>query len=372
MTEPAKILVVDDTPHNLRLLGDLLTAKGYAVATATSGPEALEQVDKHRPDLVLLDVVMPGMSGYDVCQRIRANPATGLLPIVMVTALDPGQERIRGLEAGADDFLTKPINQPELLARVRSLLRIKSLYDTVQAQAAQLADWNRTLAQRVEEQVAQLERLSRLKRFFSPQLAEAIVAGGAEDPLKTHRRELTVVFVDLRGYTAFAETAEPEELMGVLREFHAAMGRLIVAHEGTLERFAGDGMMVFFNDPVPADDHAARAVRMAVAMREAVKALQVRWRKRGYGLDVGLGIAQGYATIGAIGFEGRWDYGAIGTVTNLAFRLCGEARPGQVLVSSRVLGAVEELVEAEPMGEVTLKGFLKPVPVYSVVGLRSA
>jgi class 3 adenylate cyclase/CheY-like chemotaxis protein len=368
---PAKILVVDDTPHNLKLLGDLLGAKGYAVVTATSGPEALELVDKERPDLVLLDVVMPGMSGYEVCQKLRANPATGILPVVMVTALDPAQERIRGLEAGADDFLTKPLNQPELLARVRSLLRIKSLYDTVQAQAAQLGEWNRTLEERVQEQVAQLERLARLKRFFSPQLVEAIVAGGAEDPLKTHRREVTVVFLDLRGYTAFAETAEPEELMGVLREYHAAMGRLVVAHEGTLERFAGDGMMVFFNDPVVVEDHAARAVRMAIAMRDAMAELQGRWRKRGYDLHIGVGIAQGYATIGAIGFEGRWDYGAIGTVTNLAFRLCGDARPGQILVSSRVLGAVEELADVEPMGEVALKGFLKPVPVFNVVRLKS-
>ncbi len=371
MSEPAKILVVDDTPHNLKLLGDLLTAKGYAVVTAASGVEALEQVDKQRPDLVLLDVVMPGMSGYEVCQKIRASAPGGILPVVMVTALDPGQERIRGLEAGADDFLTKPINQPELLARVRSLLRIKTLYDTVQTQAGQLAEWNRTLEQRVQEQVTQLERLSRLKRFFSPQLAELIVTGGADDPLKTHRREVTVVFLDLRGYTSFAETAEPEEVMGVLREYHAAMGQLVLGHGGTLERFAGDGMMVFFNDPVPVEDHTARAVRMAVAMREAMTGLAAKWRKRGYDLDIGVGIAHGYATIGAIGFEGRWDYGAIGTVTNLAFRLCGDAKPGQILISSRVLGAVEELVDAEPIGELTLKGFSKPVPVFNLRSLRA-
>ncbi|HEV8310853.1 MAG TPA: response regulator, partial [Methylomirabilota bacterium] len=341
MSTPAKVLVVDDTPQNVKLLADLLTAKGYAVVTAASGPEALERVDKESPDLVLLDVVMPGMSGYEVCRKIRETPAAGILPVVMVTALDPGQERLKGLEAGADDFLTKPINQPELLARVRSLLRIKQLYDTVQTQAAQLAEWNRTLEQRVQDQVTQLERLGRLKRFFSPQLAELIVAGGTEDPLKSHRREVTVVFLDLRGYTAFAETAEPEEVMGVLREYHAAMGTQVLAHGGTLERFAGDGMMVFFNDPVPVPDHAERAVRMALAMRDQVTELAAKWRKRGYDLHIGVGVAQGYATIGAIGFEGRWDYGAIGTVTNLAFRLCGEAKPGQVLVGSRVLDAVD-------------------------------
>ncbi|MGH7318471.1 MAG: response regulator [Candidatus Rokuibacteriota bacterium] len=372
MRTPAKILVVDDTPRNIKLLVDLLTIKGYAVVTAASGPEALTQIDAEQPDLVLLDVVMPEMSGYEVCRKIRENAATTLLPVVMVTALDPTPERVKGLEAGADDFLTKPINQPELLARVRSLLRIKDLYETVQAQAGQLAEWNKTLEQRVEEQVGQLERLSRLKRFFSPQLAELIVAGGAEDPLKTHRRDVTVVFLDLRGFTAFAETAEPEEVMRVLREYHAELGQLILAHEGTLERFAGDGMMIFFNDPVPVADPAARAIRMALAMRECAGGLTAKWRRQGYELDLGIGIAQGYATIGAIGFEGRWDYGAIGTVTNLAFRLCGEAKPGQILVSRRVLTTVEDLVDAEFVGELQLKGFSRPVSAFNLVKLKTA
>ena len=215
-----------------------------------------------------------------------------------------------------------------------------------------------------------VEKLSRLKRFFSPQLAEAIVTGGADDPLKTHRREVTVVFLDLRGFTAFAETAEPEEVMGVLREYHAEMGKLILEHEGTLERFTGDGMMIFFNDPAPVPDPAERAVRMAVAMRDRVAELVGRWRKRGHDLALGVGIAQGYATIGAIGFEGRWDYGAIGTVTNLAARLCGEAKPGQILVSSRVAGGVEDLIEAEEIGALTLKGLARPVPAVNVVGLK--
>ncbi|MBI2525419.1 MAG: response regulator [Candidatus Rokubacteria bacterium] len=363
MTHPARILVVDDTPHNVKLLADLLAVKGYAVATAASGREALDRVTADRPDLVLLDVMMPEMSGYEVCRAIREDPATAMLPVVMVTALDPAQERIKGLDAGADDFLTKPVNHAELLARVRSLLRIKALHD-------QLAESNRTLEERVRQQVAQLERLGRLKRFFSPQLAELIVAGDAADPLQSHRREVTVVFLDLRGFTAFAETAEPEEVMGVLREYHAEMGRLILAHEGTLERFTGDGMMIFFNDPVPVPDPAARAVRMAVAMRERVAELIVTWRRQGYELDFGIGIAQGYATIGAIGFEGRWDYGAIGTVTNLAARLCGEARPGQILVPRRVLAGVDSLVEAEPAGDLALRGFSRPVPAFNVLALK--
>ena len=215
-----------------------------------------------------------------------------------------------------------------------------------------------------------VEKLSRLKRFFSPQLAELIVTGGADDPLKTHRREVTVAFLDLRGFTAFAETSEPEEVMGVLREYHAEMGKLILDHEGTLERFTGDGMMIFFNDPVPVPNPAERAVRMALAMRDRVASLLGRWRKRGYELDLGVGIAQGYATIGAIGFEGRWDYGAIGTVTNLAARLCGEAKPGQILIALRVAGEVEDLIEAEEVGPLALKGLAKPVPAFNVVRLR--
>ncbi len=371
MKTPAKLLVVDDTPKNVKLLADILTAKGYNVVTAASGSEALSVIEVEKPDLVLLDVVMPEMSGYDVCRRIRSNSATEVLPVVMVTALDPGEERIKGIEAGADDFLTKPINQAELLARVKSLIRIKELYDTVQHQAAQLADWNQSLERRVREQLEQLERLERLKRFFSPQLAELIVSGGTEDPLKTHRREITVVFLDLRGFTAFAETAEPEEVMAVLRDYHTEMGKLILQHEGTLERFTGDGMMIFFNDPVPVDNPAERAIRMTLAMRQRVTELMVKWHKRGYELDFGVGIAQGYATIGAIGFEGRLDYGAIGTVTNLASRLCGEAKPAQILIPQRLLGAIEELVEAEAIGELTLKGFHRPVPAYSIIGLKT-
>ncbi|MBI2207377.1 MAG: response regulator [Candidatus Rokubacteria bacterium] len=364
MNTPARILVVDDVEKNVRLLADILKFKGYDVVTAADGTGALERVGAAQPDLVLLDVMMPDLNGYDVCRKIREEPRTATLPVVMVTALDPTQERIKGLEAGADDFLTKPINQAELLARVRSLLRVKDLHD-------QLGALNQTLEQRVRDQVSELERLSRLKRFFSPQLADAIVHGGADDPLKTHRREITVVFLDLRGFTAFAETAEPEEVMGVLREYHAAMGQLVLEHEGTLERFTGDGMMVFFNDPVLVPNPAERAIRMACAMRERVDDLRRRWLKQGFDLALGVGIAQGYATIGAIGFEGRWDYGAIGTVTNLSARLCGEAKGGQVLVSSRVANAVEEIVDVEEVGALTLKGLLKPVPAFNVLRLKS-
>ncbi|MBI1846363.1 MAG: response regulator [Candidatus Rokubacteria bacterium] len=364
MTDGARILVVDDTPQNVKLLRDVLEARGFRPLTAASGKEALEVLAKEAVDLVLLDVVMPEMSGYEVCRAIRERHGL-TLPVVMVTALDPATERVKGIEAGADDFLTKPINQAELLARVRSLLRIKSLHD-------ELADLNRSLEARVAEQVGQLDRLSRLKRFFSPQLAELIVSGDAEDPLRSHRREITVVFLDLRGFTAFAERAEPEEVMGVLREYHAEMGGLILAHEGTLERFTGDGMMIFFNDPQPVPNPAERAVSMALEMRARVQALGEGWRKREYDLAFGIGIAHGYATIGAIGFEGRLDYGAIGTVTNLAARLCGEAKADQILITRRLLTTIEDLVSAEPIGELSLKGITRPVPTFNVLGLKEA
>lgn len=365
-----KILVVDDTPLNVKMLADLLTFKGYQAITAASGAEALAKIEAEQPDLVLLDVMMPGMNGYEVCQKIRANPATGLLPVVMVTALDPGQERVKGIEAGADDFLAKPINQPELLARVRSLLRVKELWDTVQEQAGQLAELNKTLEARVQEQVAQLDRLGRLKNFFSPQVAESIVSGGGEDLLKTHRREVVVAFLDMRGFTAFTDSSEPEEVMSVLAEYHRAMGPLIQANEGTLERFAGDGMMVFFNDPIKLENPTLNTVKMALAMQGQFAPLRAAWKKRGYDLDLGIGFVQGYATLGAIGYEGRWDYACIGSVTNLAARLCGEAKGGQILTNQKTLARIEDVVQFEAVGEATLKGIANPVTVFNITGIK--
>jgi class 3 adenylate cyclase/CheY-like chemotaxis protein len=366
----ARILVVDDTPANVKLLEDLLGFHGYDVEAATSGEEALAAIRDRMPDLVLLDVLMPGLSGYDVCRAIRSDASLAMLPVVMVTALEAREERVKGIEAGADDFLSKPVNPPELLARVRSLLRIRRLYETVQRQAEQLAAWNRTLEARVTEQVGHVEKLLRLKRFFSPQLAELILAGGADDPLESHRRDITVVFLDLRGFTAFSETSEPEEVMAALSEFHHAMGRRILEFQGTLERFTGDGLMVFFNDPLPIHQPARRAVEMAFAMQEDVLKLSAQWKKKGYALGLGIGISQGYATVGAIGFEGRIDYGAIGTVTNLANRLCDLAEPGHILVSQRVFAEVEEIVFAEDLGDVALHGFKRPVRSHRLLDLK--
>jgi len=361
-----RILVVDDTPLNAKLLADMLGANGFEVATASSGGEALDRLRKEAIDLVLLDVVMPGMSGYEVCREIRRSEGLGYLPVILVTALDPDTERVHGLEAGADDFLTKPVNLGEVLGRVRSLLRIRSLHETVREQAAQLAAWNRDLETRVREQVAELERLSHLKRFLSPQIAE-VVAADREEILRPHRRKVTVVFIDLRGFTSFAESSEPEEVMELLGEYHGAMGRLIVAYDGTLERFTGDGLMVFFNDPIPVDEAEKRAVCMALDMRAAALRLDEQWKRRGHSLALGIGITSGYATLGAIGFEERQDYAAIGTVTNLAARLCEEAAPGQILISERLRALVESTVETRPVGELALRGFQRPVPAHDVI-----
>jgi adenylate cyclase len=310
---------------------------------------------------------MPGLSGYDVCRRIRANAATSLLPVVMVTSLDPHDERLRGIEAGADDFLSKPINQPELLARVKSLLRIKALQDEVQRQTVELREWNVRLEDRVREQVAELERLSQLKRFFAPAVAEAIVSNGEQSILTPHRREICYVFLDLRGFTAFTDAAEPEEVQAVLGDYHAAMGRLIAEHEGTLDRFAGDGILVFFNDPFPTPEPARRAATMAVEMRARFDALRTQWQQTGYELDLGIGIARGYATLGAFGYEGRFDYTAVGRVVNLAARLCAEAKPGQILIDQRTRAALASTFRVEAVGPIVLKGFVQPVAAFALM-----
>ena len=369
--ETGNILVVDDNAANREMLSRRLARVGHRVQVVANGPDALALLRQQPIDLVLLDVLMPGMSGYEVLQRLTADDALREIPVVMISALDEMDSVVRCIELGAEDYLPKPFDPVLLRARIGACLEKKRLRDREAMHLRQLAEWNQKLEQRVKEQVALLDRLGRLKRFFSPQLAELIVAGGADDPLATHRRDLTVCFLDLRGFTAFAESVEPEEVMGVLREYHAEMGRLVMEHEGTLERFTGDGMMVFFNDPVPVPNAAERTVRMALAMRKRVGEMIVSWRRMGYELELGVGIAQGYATIGAIGYEGRWDYGAIGTVTNLAARLCGEARPGQILVSKRLLAATADLFEVESVGELALKGLHRPVTAYNVLGTKA-
>jgi class 3 adenylate cyclase len=366
------LLVVDDNAGNRELLARRLARQGHEVHAAAGGDEALEMLRQRPFDLVLLDVLMPGRSGAEILRELKADADLRDIPVLMISALDEIETVIRCIELGAEDYLAKPFDAVLLRARVGACLEKKRLRDQQAQHLRELGEWNRMLEQRVQEQVAQMERLGRLQRFFSPQVAELILSGETADPLKTHRREVTVVFIDLRGFTSFAEISEPEEVMTVLREYHAAVGQVILAHEGTVERFAGDAIMVFFNDPVVVPNPAERAVRMAVAVRDQLQELSVAWRKRGHQLGVGLGVAQGYATIGAIGFEGRWDYGAIGTVTNLAARLCAEATGGQILISTRVADAVGELIEGAPVEPLTLKGFHRPMPAVDVRGLKGA
>lgn len=371
MHNPPSILVVDDIETNRDILVMRLSTQGYQLLQAADGEEALAIARKERPDLILLDVMMPKIDGIEVCRQLKADKSLSFMPIILVTAKADSKDVVAGLEAGADEYLSKPIDQMALLARVKSVLRQKQLYDQVQEQAADLARWNKTLEQRVSEQLGEIERISRLKRFLAPQVVDLILSSGDEKMLESHRRDITVVFCDLRGFTAFAEIAEPEEVMAVLREYHAALGELIHRHEGTLDHFAGDGFMVLFNDPLPCPDPAMRAVRMAVEMREVVAGLSVKWRRYGPELGFGIGIARGYATLGRIGFEGRFDYSAIGTVVNLAARLCAEAKAGQILVDGKVHSAAEEYADMEAAGELTLKGLTRPMMAYNVSALHA-
>jgi adenylate cyclase len=372
---PPRILIADDNPNNIEVLRVRLGAQGYDIVTAADGEEALTRARADDPDLILLDVMMPKRDGISVLKELKADSSSRFVPIVLVTARADTRDVVTGLEAGGDDYLTKPVEQAALVARVRSLLRIKELHDTVTAQAAQLneqatqlAEWNKRLEARVSEQVNEIERMSRLERFLSPQVAKVIASfADADQRLASHRREVTVLFCDLRGFTAFTENAEPEEVMAVLRDYHEAVGTLIFQYEGTLERFLGDGIMIIFNDPIPCADHTERTVRLALDMRHAVEKVLNDWKRKGHTLGFGIGIASGYATLGQIGFEQRRDYTAIGSVTNLASRLCDEAKAGQIVISQRALSAIESRVEARLIGELTLKGFHRPMPAYEIV-----
>jgi class 3 adenylate cyclase len=370
MREKPLVLAVDDRAENLDIVRVRLEAQGYEVLTAMGGEAALAVVSDASPDLILLDVMMPGMDGIEVTRRLKGDPATRPIPILLLTAKADVHDVVDGLNAGADDYVTKPFDHSTLTARVRSLLRTKALYDTVERQAAELAILNRDLEARVARQVAELERTRSLRRFLAPQVADFLLKQGDEASiLDHHRREIVVLFCDLRGFTSFAESAEPEEVMDLLGRYHATLGPLIHQAEGTLERFTGDGMMVFFNDPLPCDAPAIKAVSLAVEMRAECAELARFFATRGHTIGFGVGIAQGYATLGRIGFEGRFDYAAIGTVTNIAARLCSEARDGQILVTRRVALEAADATRTTSLGEIRLRGISKVLEVFNVDSL---
>ena len=360
-----RVLVADDSAVNRKLLVQLLSRLGLQSIEVEDGAAALAVLQAEGPagiDVVLIDVVMPGLDGYETLAAIKDDETLRDLPVIMVSGVDELDSVVRCIEMGATDYLSKPLNPQILGARINASLAAKRLRDLDKEYLERQTALTATIERQREE----------LSRFLSPQVAALVSSPEGEQLLAGHRRQITAVFCDLRGFTAFAETAEPEELFGVLRDYHEAMGALIVEHGGTLEHFAGDGIMIFFNDPVLQPDHVERAVRMAVAMRERFADLAVRWRKLGYELAFGVGIAVGYATLGRIGFDGRFDYGAIGNAVILASRLSSEAKGGQILLSQRAYAAVEEIVEATSVGELALKGFSRPVPAVDVIALRNA
>ena len=370
--DAAHVLVVDDDPLNRSILAISLERDGHRVSQSENGRVALDVLARADVDVVLMDIEMPVMDGYAVLRHRHDAPDLRSIPFIVISAVDDMASVVACVELGAEDYLAKPFDPVLLKARLGACLEMKRLRDhervllaTVTAQAERLEEWNRELAVRVEEKVHEVEQLSRLRGFVSPQIAEMIVSGG-EEALRSHRRDITVLFSDFRGFTAFAETSEPEDVIGVLSEFHAAVGPLVFEHHGTLSQFAGDGMMVFFNDPVPVDQPALAAVRLGVAMRACAEELRTHWQALGHDLTLGVGIASGFATCGRIGFDGRFEYTVMGTVVNLAARLCGAAAGGQVLITNRVLAATQPLVDAVSIGELDLKGLTRPVPAYDV------
>ena len=360
-----RVLVADDSAVNRKLLVQLLGRLGLQSIEVEDGAAALAVLHADGPagiDVVLLDVVMPELDGFETLAAIKADETLRDLPVIMVSGVDELDSVVRCIEMGATDYLSKPLNPQILGARINASLAAKRLRDLDKEYLERQTALTATIERQREE----------LSRFLSPQVAALVSSPHGEQLLAGHRRQITAVFCDLRGFTAFAETADPEELFAVLRDYHEAMGALIVGHGGTLEHFAGDGIMIFFNDPVLQPDHVERAVRMAVAMRARFVDLAVRWRKLGYELAFGVGIAVGYATIGRIGFDGRFDYGAIGNAVILASRLSSEAMGGQILLSQRAFAAVEDVVEADSVGELALKGFSRPVPAVNVIAIRNA
>jgi adenylate cyclase len=361
-----RILVLDDNVDLASALGELIEDAGYEVFETQSVEKALEKLKHDGIDLVISDVRMPEMTGYDFCRAARAQMQNEYIPIILLTGEIDEFEIIKGLDAGADDFLLKPTRLPDLIAKIRSLLRIRSLQNKIREQAEKLADWNRDLNNRVHLQVAELNKLERLKRYFSQNVAEIIVSDDFENRLKTHRKKISALFVDLRRFTAFAEAVEPDEVSRVLSEFYSSVGQIASRYEVTLGNIAGDGMLFFFNDPIDLPDHREKAVMMALDLRSSLSSCSQNWSNQGYSLSFGIGLAEGEATIGGVGFQQFWTYTVVGSTVNLASRLCSEAVDGEILVSDRFRSRVQGNLAVESKGTKRLKGFTDEVSVFNI------
>ena len=347
-----KILAVDDNKQNLELLIRSLSAAKYEVITASDGPTALQLIDSGAVDLVLLDVMMPGMSGYEVCEKIRANDATRLLPVVMLTALHDVSHRIRGIAAGADDFLTKPFNREELLTRVKSLLRIKTLYDDIETKNALL---RRVIGRYVSEAVA----------------AEIVADPGRHLKLGGEKRDVTVLFGDLRGFTPIAERLDPEDVVDILNVYLSHVIDLVFEFRGNLDKFRGDGFMAFFGAPIAHGDDAASAVRCALALQERLKSISFA-KFPEIRLLAGIGINSGAVIAGNVGSERRTDYTVIGNQVNLAQRFEANAGPGQILITGATYERCKELIEVRDLGRLRVAGMQDGVMAYDVLRWRAA
>jgi adenylate cyclase len=350
----SRILVVDDEPDLealiLQKFRHQIQNGMVSFLFAREGVEALATLKANAGiDLVVTDINMPRMDGLSLLQKLQESEDR--VSTIIVSAYGDMANIRTAMNRGAFDFLTKPIDFTDFEATLAKTIR------------------HVEVLREARQQQAEAERAyGRLRRVLPPQVADLIVSSGTENQLESHRREITALFCDLRGFTGFSESSDPEDVMALLREYHTVIGKIIYKHGGTLERFAGDGVMVIFNDPVPLPNPALTAVQTALEMRAAIGVLVEKWRRLGHELGFGIGISHGYATLGTIGFEGRFDYAAIGTVSNVASHLCDEAQSGQILISPRVLLAVEDAVTVEPAGELTLKGLRRPIVVYNVVG----
>ena len=370
-----RVLIVDALKERAAELESWLQAAGFKTIASADVPDVPALVRMHPPDLIILDTKLTSVDWVEVCRQLRESGRESMPILLVAESKGIDWDRIfEGLAVAEtnsiNDFLLAPFTRKELLAKVETTLKVGTLQHELRVANSMLKELTKYLDNMVEAKVAELENVNRLRRFFSPQIVEAIVED-ADDVLKEHRGEITVVFFDLRDFTPFAESHGPQEVFQLVRDFHETVGPIIFRYGGTLERFTGDGMMVFLGDPKPMFDHPYEAIRMALHVRNAVRDKQVRWAEAGYDLGLGIGIATGEATMGTIGFERRRDYAALGTPTNLAARLCSRALGGQILVSEPTHERVVERVNATNCGKVQLKGFSKPSVIFAVENLKS-